>query len=66
MKLGLLLNGKRIDKYWGGVVQQNIVKCKSELPEAIEEYAGNQPFIAEGGHFLVFCEDVNRHKQKNL
>lgn len=34
-----------------------------ELKQKIAEYAGNQPFIAEGGHFFVFCADVNRHKQ---
>ncbi|MEC0176799.1 oxygen-insensitive NADPH nitroreductase [Paenibacillus favisporus] len=34
-----------------------------ELKLKIAYFAGNQPFIAEGGHFFVFCADVNRHKQ---
>lgn len=34
-----------------------------ELKQKIAEHAGNQPFISEGGHFFVFCADVNRHKQ---
>lgn len=34
-----------------------------DLKQKIAEHAGNQPFITEGGHFFVFCADVNRHKQ---
>ncbi|MFL0475427.1 oxygen-insensitive NADPH nitroreductase [Priestia sp. 179-F W1.4 NHS] len=34
-----------------------------ELKQKIAKLAGDQPFIAEGGHFFVFCADVNRHKQ---
>lgn len=34
-----------------------------ELKEKLAKEAGNQPFIAEGGHFFVFCADLNRHKQ---
>ncbi|MEK4664537.1 oxygen-insensitive NADPH nitroreductase [Priestia sp. FSL H7-0729] len=33
------------------------------LKQQIAELAGNQPFITEGGHFFIFCADVNRHKQ---
>lgn len=33
------------------------------LKSKIAQHAGNQGFIAEGGHFFVFCADVNRHKQ---
>ncbi|ANY70232.1 NADPH-dependent oxidoreductase [Paenibacillus sp. BIHB 4019] len=34
-----------------------------DLLKKIAEEAGHQPFIAEGGHFFVFCADVNRHQQ---
>ena len=34
-----------------------------ELKKKISEEAGGQTFITEGGHFFVFCADVNRHKQ---
>ncbi|MCG7381556.1 oxygen-insensitive NADPH nitroreductase [Paenibacillus sp. ACRRY] len=34
-----------------------------ELKMKIADLAGGQKFIAEGGHFFVFCADVNRHKQ---
>ncbi|MEJ8305158.1 oxygen-insensitive NADPH nitroreductase [Saccharibacillus sacchari] len=40
------------------------------LKTQMAELAGGQPFIAEGGHFFVFCADTYRHKQiaeaKNL
>ena len=27
----------------------------------LAELAGNQPYVAENGHFFVFCADLNRH-----
>lgn len=34
-----------------------------DLLQAIAEAACNNMFITDGGHFFVFCADVNRHKQ---
>jgi FMN reductase (NADPH) len=30
--------------------------------ERLAEIAGNQPYVAENGHFFVFCADLHRHK----
>ncbi|AOM83339.1 oxygen-insensitive NADPH nitroreductase [Salisediminibacterium beveridgei] len=32
-----------------------------EKKRLLAEYAGNQPYVAENGHFLVFCADMHRH-----
>ncbi|OIJ08541.1 NADPH-dependent oxidoreductase [Anaerobacillus arseniciselenatis] len=29
--------------------------------EKLAELAGNQPYVAQNGHFFVFCADFNRH-----
>ena len=34
-----------------------------DLLKKISEEACNNDFIMDGGHFFVFCADVNRHKQ---
>ncbi|WP_145049010.1 oxygen-insensitive NADPH nitroreductase [Paenibacillus xylanexedens] len=34
-----------------------------ELKMKIADLAGGQKFIAEGGHFFVFCADVHRHQR---
>ncbi|MFC4735443.1 oxygen-insensitive NADPH nitroreductase [Bacillus daqingensis] len=31
--------------------------------EALAKLAGNQPYVAENGHFFVFCADFHRHIQ---
>lgn len=32
-----------------------------EKKALLAEYAGNQAYVAENGHFLVFCADMHRH-----
>lgn len=31
--------------------------------DQLAEVVGNQPYVANNGHFLVFCADLNRHAQ---
>ncbi|QFT91007.1 FMN reductase (NADPH) [Bacillus sp. THAF10] len=32
-----------------------------ETKKKLAELAGNQPYVAENGHFFVFCADLHRH-----
>ncbi|MGG3571648.1 oxygen-insensitive NADPH nitroreductase [Bacillus gobiensis] len=34
-----------------------------KLKEKLADYAGNQSYVAENGHFFVFCADLHRHEQ---
>lgn len=34
----------------------------TEKKQRLAEIAGNQSYVAENGHFFVFCGDLNRHK----
>lgn len=33
-----------------------------ETKQKLAELAGNQPYVAENGHFFVFCADLHRHE----
>ena len=30
--------------------------------QKLAQLAGNQPYVAENGHFFVFCADLHRHE----
>ncbi|MGU4777261.1 nitroreductase family protein, partial [Escherichia coli] len=34
-----------------------------EKKQKLAELAGNQAYVAENGHFFVFCADLYRHQQ---